>query len=91
MWDADKMPGRVQTSIMMRDLDGSLTGEAGNTVVKKNVYYTKDLNCKEKEGWSLDVCKERFLKVNNHPDCMKFSISKRYFLSVLRNPKGPGQ
>ena len=51
------------SSIMMRDLDGSLTGEAGTTVVKPDMYFTENSECEAKEGWNLEVCKGRFAKV----------------------------
>ena len=63
MWDKDAKYGRGQESIMMRDLDGSLTNRTNVTVVKKGAQYSRGLGCVEKTGWNLQVCSERFLKV----------------------------
>ena len=51
---------------MMRDLDGSLTGESGTTVVKPDMYFTENSECEAKEGWNLEVCKGRFAKVRKY-------------------------
>lgn len=63
MYEESPMNGIGENSVTMRDLDGSLTGSAGVTVVEKGVYFTKNSNCQEMSGWNLEICDEYFAKV----------------------------
>ena len=56
MMDEDLRLGRGDTSIIMTDIDGSLTGTAGAMAVKEDVYYTRGEDCEKREGWNMDVC-----------------------------------
>ena len=64
MWDAAKKLGPSDPSVTMIDLDGSLTGEAGVTVISKGVNITADLDCSELPGWNLLACRQIFVRVS---------------------------
>ena len=50
-------------SVLMKDLDGSLTGTAGSVVTKSDVYYTAEANCSTRNNWNMQVCDGRYAKV----------------------------
>ena len=71
MLDKDIVSGHRENSILIRDLDGSLTGAQNRTIVKKGAYYTTSVDCVTKENWNMDVCRARYIKVrtqNARPD-----------------------
>ena len=52
-------------TVSLRDVDGSLTGEAGLTVVKKGQNITEGLDCRELEGWNMLGCRQQFVRVSD--------------------------
>jgi len=58
---------RRRTSISLRDLDGTLTGQAGVTVTKRDQLWTKGHGCQYKEGSNLDICQTKYAGSYIHP------------------------
>ena len=50
-------------SVLMKDMDGSLTGAAGSVVTKSDVYYTAEAQCSTRSNWNMQVCDGRYAKV----------------------------
>ena len=59
-----EVPALGDSSIGLRDMDGSLLGERKKkwSVTTPGVYYADAARCSEKRGWNLQVCKEHYLK-----------------------------
>ena len=64
MLEVDEEVGRGDSTITMRDMDGSLTGYPGSVVTKTDTYFTEGEDCTEIEGWNLQRCDGHFAKVN---------------------------
>ena len=72
--DFGKEEGRGDDSIMMRDLDGSLTGQTDSTLVKPNMYFTSGDTCQAMPGANMDICQRHYSKVSiGHPNPFKQS------------------
>ena len=82
MLETSDVEGRGDGSIMMRDEDGSLTGQAGSTVVKPDMYFTRNSDCALKEGWNLEVCQDKYAKVSSK-DLDPFVLLQFPFSTVL--------
>jgi len=54
--------GRDEDAMIFKDLDGSLTGTAGRTLISVDEYLQEGLNCKPHEGWNLTVCDGDFTR-----------------------------
>ena len=64
-------------SIMIRDIDGSLSGKGNVTLVPKDIYYTKNMACTNVAGTNMDSCPGYFAKVRTV--CMYVSgMYKKY-------------
>ena len=63
MYDAETKDGPGEASVLLTDLDGSLTGAAGGVVTKKGVYFAEDADCSVRAGWNMQVCGGRYAKV----------------------------
>ena len=74
--------GHRRNSVIMRDLDGSLTKAPGSSVVKSNVYYTEKLQCEKKNPWNMDICPDRFIKVVLIPIFFKENTNLLYFSTL---------
>ena len=57
---------RGDKSIMIRDVDGSLSGSSNVTLVPKNIYFSNGLGCSRVPGTRMDSCSGHFSKVENH-------------------------
>ena len=57
--------GADETSMTFRDLDGSLTGTAGTSLVSPDYYLQEGLNCQLRENWNMTVCEGNFARVWN--------------------------
>ena len=44
--------GKDETAMIFNDLDGSLTGKAGATLVSTDSYLLNGLNCNFKDNWN---------------------------------------
>ena len=56
--------GDDETSMTFRDLDGSLTGSPGTSLVSPDYYLQEGLNCQLRENWNMTVCEGNFARVN---------------------------
>ena len=56
----DKHSERVQT---VRDLDGSITGISGATVIRPQEFYVTD-DCEYRENWRMAVCPFLYARVS---------------------------
>ena len=54
-----------ETSISFRDLDGSLTGQAGKTLVAPYDFLHEGVNC-ESTPWNMTLCDGNFFRVRRH-------------------------
>ena len=57
---SDAHSERVQT---VRDLDGSITGISGATVIRPQEFYVTD-DCEHRENWRMAVCPFLYTRVN---------------------------
>ena len=55
--------GNDESSMTFRDLDGSLTGMAGTSLVSPDSYLQEGLDCHLREDWNMTVCKGNFARV----------------------------
>ena len=74
---AEEGPGEV--SLMIRDLDGSLTNRTDRvvTVARKNAYYSRHAQCETVSNWNLDICETNFSSV------FLFSVGNDSFRTFL--------
>ena len=59
--------GKDETAMIFNDLDGSLTGKAGATLVSTDSYLLNGLNCNFKGNWNMTVCEETKHFARVHP------------------------
>ena len=59
--------GKDETAMIFNDLDGSLTGKAGATLVSTDSYLLNGLNCNFKDNWNMTVCEETKHFARVHP------------------------
>ena len=83
MLDKDIVSGHRENSILIRDLDGSLTGAQNRTIVKKGAYYMRGVDCVTREHWNMDVCRTRFIKVRTQNTCPDTYMIFPPMISVL--------
>ena len=56
--------GPDEQSMTFRDLDGSLTGKAGTSLVSSDSYLLGDLEgCEHRGNWNMTVCEGDFARV----------------------------
>lgn len=59
----NKMNGTDESSMILNDLDGSLTGTAGNAVVATDPFLHGNMDCKTNPKWNMSVCNGNFARV----------------------------
>ena len=59
----NKVFGADEPSMMLRDLDGSLTGTAGVSVTADAPYYHEGKECEINADWNMAVCPGNFARV----------------------------
>ena len=59
----NKVNGADESSMMLRDLDGSLTGTPGQSVTADVPYYHDGIECKTKSEWNMTICQGYFARV----------------------------
>ena len=55
--------GNDEPSMMLRDLDGSLTGTPGTSVTADAPYYHDGIECETKSTWNMAICQGNFARV----------------------------
>ena len=55
--------GPDEQSMTFRDIDGSLTGTAGSSLVSSDSYLLDDLDCEHRINWNMTVCSGDFARV----------------------------
>ena len=55
--------GNDEPSMMLRDLDGTLTGTPGKSVTADVPYYHDGMNCETNSDWNMAVCDGKFARV----------------------------
>lgn len=64
MWDKNEREWYKRDFAMaIRDLDGSLTGQAGVTVMKTGTPFTEGEDCQLREPWNLQICQDHYMAV----------------------------
>ncbi len=63
IFDGDALDGPTDSSVSMRDVDGSLTGMAGSTVMPVDYEAHADSQCHVETEWNMKVCQEYLAKV----------------------------
>ena len=56
--------GADEPSMMLRDLDGTLTGTPGVSVTANTPYYHEGKECEVNSDWNMAVCDGNFARVN---------------------------
>ena len=83
--------GKDETAMIFNDLDGSLTGKAGATLVSTDSYLLNGLNCNFKDNWNMTVCEETKHFARVHP-CLPSPLPNHaakvetFFIPVLHAP-----
>ena len=68
-----------ETSISFRDLDGSLTGQAGKTLVASYDYLHEGVNC-ESTQWNMTLCDGNFFRVRRRNIKNSYPIKNDFIL-----------
>ena len=55
--------GLDEPSMVLRDLDGSLTGTPGVSVAAIAPYYQDGIDCELKSEWNMNICNGNFARV----------------------------
>ena len=55
--------GNDEPSMMLRDLDGTLTGTPGKSVTADAPYYHDGMDCEINSEWNMAVCNGNFARV----------------------------
>ena len=55
--------GNDEPSMMLRDLDGTLTGTPGTSVTADVPYYHDGIDCEINSEWNMAVCDGKFARV----------------------------
>ena len=55
--------GRDEPSMVLRDLDGTLTGTAGVSVAADTPYYHDGIDCEVRSDWNMSICQGNFARV----------------------------
>ena len=55
--------GHDEPSMVLRDLDGSLTGTPGVSVAAIAPYYQDGIDCEVKSEWNMGICNGNFARV----------------------------
>ena len=55
--------GNDEPSMMLRDLDGTLTGTPGKSVTADVPYYHDGMDCEINSEWNMAVCDGKFARV----------------------------
>ena len=58
--------GDDETSMTFRDLDGTLTGTPGTSLVSPDSYLQDGLNCELRGNWNMTVCEGNFARVSSN-------------------------
>ena len=61
---ANKKSGNDEASMVLRDLDGTLTGTAGVSVAADVPYFQDGLSCETKSDWNMAICQGNLARVN---------------------------
>ena len=56
--------GTDEPSMMLRDLDGTLTGTPGVSVTADTPYYHEGKDCETNSDWNMAVCPGNFARVS---------------------------
>ena len=59
----NKEYGLDEPSMVLRDLDGSLTGTPGVSVAAIAPYYQDGIDCELKSEWNMEICNGNFARV----------------------------
>ena len=78
MLDMNEKVGKNDAGITMRDLDGTLTGVSGVTMVPETAYYAESDTCTSMEGSNMKYCEEYYAKFFVSPSV---SIANATFMS----------
>ena len=62
----NKEYGHDEPSMVLRDLDGSLTGTPGVSVAAIAPYYQDGIDCELKSEWNMEICNGNFARVIMH-------------------------
>ena len=60
---ANKVYGADEPSMMLRDLDGTLTGKVGVSVTADTPFYHEGKECETNTDWNMAVCTGNFARV----------------------------
>ena len=63
---ADLKTGNDEFSMMLRDLDGSLTGSPNMSVTANIPYYHDGMQCNTNSHWNMSVCNGKSARVRTH-------------------------
>ena len=66
--------GHDEPSMVLRDLDGSLTGTPGVSVAAIAPYYQDGIDCEVKSEWNMGICNGNFARVIMESIYICFSI-----------------
>ena len=56
--------GKDEPSMMLRDLDGTLTGTPGTSVTADVPYFHDGIECRPKSDWNMTLCQGNFARVH---------------------------
>ena len=87
MWDRDEKVGHREKTIMLRDLDGSLSGQPNVALVKWDAYYTEGLDCEIIPKWNFKSCNEKFVRVRRIQTL--FILQKQNVMILCRPTSNP--
>ena len=60
--------GNDEPSMVLRDLDGTLTGTPGLSVAADVPYYHDGMDCETKSEWSMAICQGNLARVTLFPN-----------------------
>ena len=55
--------GLDEPSMVLRDLDGTLTGQVGVSVAADSPYYRDGIECESNSDWNMSICQGNFARV----------------------------
>ena len=61
---ANKKSGNDEASMVLRDLDGTLTGTPGVSVAADVPYFHDGLECETNSEWNMAICQGNLARVN---------------------------
>ena len=77
--------GIEESSMIFRDIDGSLTNKPNHNLVAADSFLHPDLNCENNDVWNMAVCDGHFARVKN-TNILQYLFVKKGNISSKKRP-----